>query len=1024
MKEKFIEFKSQAIDLPTYVRFSITKGAFEKLSLHPKGVRPMLLSLSSASVLLLSKAKGEDLYEVFTADGSYLCRITKDMSSLLIIGFNKNDLIKQNNAMKNAICFKPSKGVIVQVTLAKPYDYFFDIVNGKQYKKNRYSNRRVKKSLKIIKREIELAKELEEEDLEEEEYKPERRLGNLLRLSEHYSILTSELEEKTANATGKISYFKIEALEYNRLDRVAYRFLVDSLDENIFKIGTRLELEDREGLAHLGEIINIEIGPDHDSIDLLFNKHIDIKDFSSIGWIGLSFSSVNKEVQLAANEKIRNGEAASKYMDKVLGKRTSAGFEKKDLKELREELKKKEYPPNSSQMEAIARGINTKDAFLVMGPPGTGKTTVILEWAKYFVEKENKRVLISSQNNKAVDNVLTRIADEENIDIIRIGSESKLQSEVRPYMFENKIKDLRENIVKSTSGNMEEIQNLMPAWISFSKELEPLIEINSGLDSLREGFQSGVDREILPVYRKLLSYYKSYRQMEESIGSLEEKLKVRIEKIETYERESKGLKKIIFSLPNLFRKALTRRDVKKYDNFKEENRQLVEDYNKLYPDYSLAYEKTLDGDFKSYYYKSIDRDKEAERVKGSMPKEGNKWKLFENIKIDSQGWKSTSFLKDIVGEIKDEKKRGEKIVETVNIWREETESTQNYALNEIILESVDLVGATCIGINSQRRFANLDFDVTIIDEAGQIQIHNALVPMSVSNKLIMLGDHKQIPPTRDEELLDLCQENGVDSELLEMSLFEMVYDEMPEENKIMLDTQYRMPGEIADTISEWFYQDNYLSADFKRDMESKIPKLSKKPFLLIDTSEEKNRHERRIEKAGSDNNLEANIVRDLVSHISLESQINLDEVGVISAYKSQVKLIKSKLKEKFSEEAIKEMVATLDSFQGQERDLIIYSFTKSSKRSGKSKRIGFLNELRRLNVAMTRCKEMLILIGDMDFLSSCEHMEEDDYGDPQYDKSEKEFSDFINKMLKDLEDGRGERISYGEFTNRIRGGTI
>jgi superfamily I DNA and/or RNA helicase len=65
--------------------------------------------------------------------------------------------------------------------------------------------------------------------------------------------------------------------------------------------------------------------------------------------------------------------------------------------------------------------------------------------------------------------------------------------------------------------------------------------------------------------------------------------------------------------------------------------------------------------------------------------------------------------------------------------------------------------------------ANLDFDVTIIDEAGQIQVHNALVPMSVSNKLIMLGDHKQIPPTADQELMDLCVENGVKTELLEKS---------------------------------------------------------------------------------------------------------------------------------------------------------------------------------------------------------------------------------------------------------------
>lgn len=116
------------------------------------------------------------------------------------------------------------------------------------------------------------------------------------------------------------------------------------------------------------------------------------------------------------------------------------------------------------------------------------------------------------------------------------------------------------------------------------------------------------------------------------------------------------------------------------------------------------------------------------------------------------------------------------------------------------------------------------------------------------------------------------------------------------------------------------------------------------------------------------------------------------------------------------------MVATLDSYQGQERDIILYSFTKSSTISPKHRRIGFLNELRRLNVAMTRCKKMLILIGDMEFLGGCMHCEETDTGEPIYDKSEKQFSDFINKMIGDVREGRGELIPYQEFVNRMGAG--
>ena len=97
-------------------------------------------------------------------------------------------------------------------------------------------------------------------------------------------------------------------------------------------------------------------------------------------------------------------------------------------------------------------------------------------------------------------------------------------------------------------------------------------------------------------------------------------------------------------------------------------------------------------------------------------------------------------------------------------------------------------------------------------------------------------------------------------------------------------------------------------------------------------------------------------------------------------------------------------------------------FTKSADKDPKRRRIGFLNELRRLNVAMTRCKKMLILIGDMEFLRSCRHCDTDAYGEEIYNKSERQFSDFINKMLKDVDNGRGERISYHTFLSRIKGG--
>ena len=200
-------------------------------------------------------------------------------------------------------------------------------------------------------------------------------------------------------------------------------------------------------------------------------------------------------------------------------------------------------------------------------------------------------------------------------------------------------------------------------------------------------------------------------------------------------------------------------------------------------------------------------------------------------------------LQVFIQQVRQYRDRIQALQETLVEWDQHIRAQSNYALSDLLLESVDLVGGTCIGINSQRKFARVDFDVTIIDEAGQIQIHNALVPMSRSPKVIMLGDHKQIPPIADQEQVALCQERDIDASLLETSLFERLYEHLPEQNKIMLDTQYRMPAQLGDLLSEWFYDGKYYSFDGKKNMPSICSNLFHAPFVVVDTSGEANRRE-------------------------------------------------------------------------------------------------------------------------------------------------------------------------------------
>ena len=193
---------------------------------------------------------------------------------------------------------------------------------------------------------------------------------------------------------------------------------------------------------------------------------------------------------------------------------------------------------------------------------------------------------------------------------------------------------------------------------------------------------------------------------------------------------------------------------------------------------------------------------------------------------------------------------------------------------------------------------------------------------------------------------------------------------------VNLNSQFRMPGHISDVISEWFYESNYFSS---YDMSRFAPVVpgTDLPMVIIDTSRMKDRFEMKPDNnMGYQNPVEAELVADVLQRVmeglnekgQREYLKSLDKnLGVISAYGAQVRCIRQILRNRLglSNSEANTAVASLDSFQGQERDLIIYSLTRSGKKNSEQARVGFLKELRRLNVAFTRCKKQLVIIGDL-----------------------------------------------------------
>jgi predicted DNA helicase len=250
------------------------------------------------------------------------------------------------------------------------------------------------------------------------------------------------------------------------------------------------------------------------------------------------------------------------------------------------------------------------------------------------------------------------------------------------------------------------------------------------------------------------------------------------------------------------------------------------------------------------------------------------------------------------------------------------------------------------------------FDFAVIDEATQSTEPSALIAVLKAKRFIMAGDHKQLPPTV------LNEEAACRS--FTKSLFERLLALYGDKIRVMLDVQYRMNEEIAEFPNREFY-DGKLKADEqvkRRTLRDILPESvdedreDVKPFLFIDTCDEL---EERVRKGSTsrENPGEAQLVKDIAERL-LNRGIRPEDIAVISPYDDQVAQIKRMLHVEGLE------IKTVDGFQGREKEVVIVSFVRSNK----SGTIGFLKDLRRLNVSITRAKRKLVLIGDSNTLES------------------------------------------------------
>ena len=276
---------------------------------------------------------------------------------------------------------------------------------------------------------------------------------------------------------------------------------------------------------------------------------------------------------------------------------------------------------------------------------------------------------------------------------------------------------------------------------------------------------------------------------------------------------------------------------------------------------------------------------------------------------------------------------------------DEIKRIENRMIKDIV-DSSDVILAT----NSSaalESIARVKFDVAIIDEASQATIPSVLIPIAKAHRFILAGDHKQLPPT-------IISDRAGD---LEKTLFEELIRLYPFKSQL-LNVQYRMNSLLMKFPNEEFY-DNGLKSDSSVDdiNINDILKSNQKEeaLLFVDTSDVDSEGETHLKDSKSIiNNLEAKISSGIADDY-MNLGVSEEDIGIISPYADQVKII---------QDMTPVEVKTVDGFQGREKEIIIISTVRSNNNGN----IGFLRDLRRLNVAITRAKRKLIIIGNKDTL--------------------------------------------------------
>lgn len=612
------------------------------------------------------------------------------------------------------------------------------------------------------------------------------------------------------------------------------------------------------------------------------------------------------------------------------------------------------------QRKAIDIAVNTPDIAIIQGPPGTGKTTVIRAIIARLgmIHKGEVKILVSSAQHDAVDNAIENV-EYGGLPVNRLGGklgddENKANSYILKWV--NDVSNNCNSFIENESTNQ---------YRSTYRKISLLIEeCKSNM-----GDRKFIKSHLMSIYNHLF------------ILDVEQELLEKIQTIITSLQvndlvEHKQLNDDS-ELSNLYQLLESQR-VNKTSFLDDGPIQLARLIR------FLKVNSELEVDIPTFWM-SLRLGPSEEDLDELLIKFKNS---LEKIKYEKFGQESTIYtdetliekdLRDLFQNIlknlsnKAENTR-DSLVDIIWEFRDDLENPQN--ISDLISKYTKINAATCQQAVSKKvnsLFVNTSqiYDYVIIDEAARANPLDLLIPMSLGKKIILVGDHNQLPHLLEsdvvEEVLKVKNDPQV-IDLLKEPLFSRLYNLLENQKQssvlkrtVMLKDQYRMHPVIGKFVST-FYKEDLHSAMSEEEKSHNLGLYNNKPIAWIDVPKNLGPEFSLNNQSKYRDKEVSRILEELYKILEANSNYS---VGIITFYKKQALKIQEAIENLSQQDQMRICVGTVDAFQGKEFDVVLLSTVRSNDQRDIRKRVGFLDSRNRLCVAFSRGKRLVIVVGDV-----------------------------------------------------------